>query len=96
MDDNQMNEIDEEELPVEMFPPRAYLRHGTLPIEAENDPICYICSSPIDCYEKGRRVSPGVYSDTEIMERRRAWEKRTWTLYFRMRKASPTFQNECR
>lgn len=87
-DRQQLDEIDEEELPVEMFPPRGYLRRGTIPIEARNDPICYICSTHVDGYEKGRRVAPGVYSDTEIMESRRAWEKRTWTLYFRMRKSS--------
>jgi len=83
----------ETELPVSIFPPRGHTwtRGGKVPIEPRNEPICYICSSGVDMYEqrRTRRVAPGVYSDTEIMESRRAWEERTWTLYFRMRTSPP-------
>ncbi|KAL2815076.1 hypothetical protein BDW59DRAFT_154030 [Aspergillus cavernicola] len=58
-----------------------------MPVEAipeRSVPLCYICSWYLDIFYYNPRLTPGVYSDREMMTDKRFWRNRAWACYFRM------------
>ncbi|KAL4781298.1 hypothetical protein BJX76DRAFT_350308 [Aspergillus varians] len=68
-----MDEIDEaDQMPVKSIPNKT-------------EPLCYICSwCTSDSLNYNPRLTPGVYSDKDIMTDKRVLRDAAWTRYFRM------------